>query len=189
MAAGINAPSTTSAGRLFDAVAALLGLNQVCTYEGQAAMALEDLARRCGTRPAPLPYSLQRADGRVQLDLRPLIRQVVADCRAGRDREEIALAFHLAMAAGLRAVCENLRAETGLETVALSGGVFQNALLLTEAVATLTKAGFRVLHHRLVPPNDGGISLGQAAIASAKLEKGDIDARGHTDARGRDHGP
>ncbi|MGE5549410.1 MAG: carbamoyltransferase HypF [Bacteroidota bacterium] len=169
---GVNAPMSTSAGRLFDAVAALLGLHLACTFEGQAAMALETLARRCGSRPEPYLCPCGDEDGLIRLDFRPVIRRLVEDLRRGTDRTAMALAFHLTLAEGIRAVAFRLRDEHGLETAALSGGVFQNTLLLSETCTRLEADGFRVLRQHEVPPNDGGISLGQAVVASHLLSQG-----------------
>ncbi len=162
---GVNAPPTSSAGRLFDAVAAVLGVRDRVTYEGQAAVELEQLAdpREHGTYPVPL-------DGEAPFVAsgRDLVEAVVADLRAGVAAPVIAARFHNAVGDLVVAGAVRLRETTGLETVALSGGVFQNLLLLERAVTGLEAHGFGVLVHHHVPPNDGGISLGQAAVASAR---------------------
>ncbi|MDN3355748.1 carbamoyltransferase HypF [Actinomadura sp. DC4] len=161
---GLGSPPTSSAGRLFDAVAAVLGVRDRVNYEGQAAVELEqraDPAER-GAYPVRLddgsPFTVAGAD---------LVAAVVADLRAGEEVPVIAARFHNAVAGLVVAGAVRLRATTGLTTVALSGGVFQNLLLLERAVTGLEAEGFGVLVHHRVPPNDGGISLGQAAIASA----------------------
>jgi hydrogenase maturation protein HypF len=167
--AGVSAPLTSSAGRLFDAVAALLGVRDAVSYEGQAAIELEQLADPAEDGA----YALELADGgagsggALQLLGVGLVRAVVADQAAGTPPPLIAARFHNGLAAGVATVCRRLRAERGLDTVALSGGVFQNLLLLERCVAGLERDGFRVLLHGRVPPNDGGISLGQAAVAGA----------------------
>jgi hydrogenase maturation protein HypF len=163
--AGVSAPLTSSAGRLFDAVAAILGVRDTVTYEGQAAIELEQLADPA-ERDA---YQLELLSGGAALHLlgAGLVRAVVADQAAGTPAPLIAARFHNGLAAGVVAVCHRLRAERGLDTVALSGGVFQNLLLLGRCVDGLKAGGFRVLLHGRVPPNDGGISLGQAAVAGA----------------------
>lgn len=167
---GLNAPPTSSAGRLFDAVAALLGLGLETSFEGQAAMALETLAGRCLEMPEVCPFAVEEEQGRLCLDFRPSIQAIVRDLRDGCSRVTMAMAFHRTAAAGLMEVCRRLRERTGLNQVALSGGVFQNGLLLGECLRVLSAANFKVFRQRQVPPNDGGISLGQAAIASARLE-------------------
>lgn len=151
---------TTSAGRLFDTVAALLGFTREITFEGQAAMWLEQLACRGRAEPYPMPL----VDG--ELDFRPLLEAVITDRLRDRAAAEIARAFHCGIAQTLRHAAEWLRETQGSATVVLSGGVFQNRLLLAETAALMTGGGFRVWTNSAVPPNDGGISLGQAAIAA-----------------------
>lgn len=162
---GTNAPLASSAGRLFDAVASILGLGDVAGYEGQSAIALEQ--RADPAEAAAYPASLLD-DGLLTIDSADLVRAVVQDLRAGADPGAISARFHNGLAAAAAAACVRLRAGTGLTTVALSGGVFQNRLLLGRLAGTLEERGFRVLTHRQVPPNDGGISLGQAAVAAAR---------------------
>ena len=164
--AGVSAPLTSSAGRLFDAVAALLGVRDAVSYEGQAAIELEQLADPVESGA----YGLELTDrgGTLQLAGSGLVRAVVADQAEGTPPPIIAARFHNGLAAGVAEVCRRLRAERGLGTVALSGGVFQNLLLLERCVAALERDRFRVLLHGRVPPNDGGISLGQAAVAGAR---------------------
>jgi hydrogenase maturation protein HypF len=170
---GLNSPLATSAGRLFDAVAALVGPWQVTSFEGQAALGLESLADR-GVRDAypleltpPCPAA-QDMDGAPQvLDWRPLLEAVMDEVRRGVGAGAVAARFHNALAEGIARVAEAV----GEPVVALSGGCFQNRLLVERAAARLRAAGFRVLLHRQVPPNDGGISLGQVAVAAAALER------------------
>ncbi len=159
----VNAPLTSSAGRLFDAVAAIVGVRDSVSYEGQAAIELEQLAAAgCHGR-----YQVQVRDGDLLvLPGADLVRAVVEDLTAGTDREVIAARFHLTLADLITATCVTLREATGLGTVAMSGGVFQNQLLLELAVTGLEAAAFTVLTHSRVPCNDGGISLGQAVIAA-----------------------
>jgi hydrogenase maturation protein HypF len=166
---GVNAPSASSCGRLFDAVAALLGVRGVASFEGQAAMELEALAD-----PAtmlPLPFALKLIDGKLVFDPRPLIRALVEARAAGVPAAHLAGQFHVTLAEMVRQLCLVLRARRGLATVALSGGVFQNALLTTLVRERLERAGFTVLTHSLVPPNDGGIALGQAVVAGMRGTK------------------
>jgi hydrogenase maturation protein HypF len=167
-----NTPLTSSAGRLFDAVAALTGLRERVSFEGQAAMELEWLAAEAATDNA-YPFDLvQTGEGtfpqaNLVVDTRPTIRAVARDARQGTDTRLIARRFHCTMVELIAGVCDRLRQATGLEVVVLSGGVFMNALLTHEARGALQRAGFRVYCHRLVPTNDGGLSLGQLAVAAA----------------------
>ena len=158
---GLNAVPTSSIGRLFDAVSALAGVCQEVNYEAQAAIELEGLVLK-GVEDA-YPFNLGE-----QVDPGPCIRAVVADARAGATVGVVAAKFHNGLAAMVRDVCLRLRDETGLNQVALSGGVFQNITLLEKSVTLLQATGFTVYTHQLVPPNDGGISLGQAVIAGAR---------------------
>ncbi len=151
----VNAPLASGMGRLFDAVAAVLGVRHDVTFEGQAAIELERLA---GDTPAEA-YDWRFGDGAT------LVAAVHDDLDAGRTREEIAAAFHEAIAAGATAACE---AGEEPRVVVLSGGTFQNLRLLTSTRTRLERQGFRVLTHERVPPNDGGISFGQAAVAAAR---------------------
>ncbi len=153
--------TTTSAGRLFDAAAALLGFTRPVTFEGQAAMWLEQLAR--ASRPVePYPCPLDGAS----LDWRSLLRGVMDDRIRGRDRGEIAGAFHAGLARGLRDAAVVLCGAHGLDTVAASGGVFQNGVLLELLATLLERDRIALWINHLVPPNDGGISLGQAALGA-----------------------
>ncbi|MGH3774485.1 MAG: carbamoyltransferase HypF [Pseudonocardiaceae bacterium] len=161
---GVNAPLTSSAGRLFDAVAAILGVRDSINYEGQAAVELEQRADL--TEKGSYPAEVTEGPA-LHLHGADLVRAVVADLRAGVPREVIATRFHHGVADAIVRVCLMLREATGVGAAALSGGVFQNVLLLERTVAGLERAGFRVLTHSRVPPNDGGISLGQVAIAAA----------------------
>jgi hydrogenase maturation protein HypF len=168
VAASVRTFATSSVGRLFDAAAALLGFVRGTSFEGQAAMWLEHLAHNAQpTERYPFPF----ADG--ELDFRPLLGAVMRDRRRGRDLGEIARAFHGGVAGGVRdavaAVCES----RGLNTVVLSGGVFQNAMLMEDLDELLGNEGLEVWTNREVPPNDGGISLGQAALSAfTRLEAG-----------------
>jgi hydrogenase maturation protein HypF len=162
---GTGSPPTSSAGRLFDAVAAVLGVRDRVHYEGQAAIELEQRAdpRERGTYPAGVedgpPFVVSGAD---------LVLAVLEDLDAGVPVPRIAARFHNAVGDLIVAGAARLREATGLATVALSGGVFQNVLLLEHTVGGLEAAGFTVLTHHRVPPNDGGISLGQAAVATGQ---------------------
>ncbi len=161
-------PQTSSVGRLFDAVASLLGICQVATFEGEAAMALEAVA----TPGARRRYSCKLSEGSTWVaDPGELIRGIVSDCARGVDAGEIAGAFHLAMADLIVSGCERARAEMAVSTVVLSGGVFMNRMLLELSSSALLDAHFEVLVPRLLPCNDGGLSLGQAYVAACALEE------------------
>jgi hydrogenase maturation protein HypF len=162
---GVNSPLTSSAGRLFDAAAAVLGVRDAISYEGQAAVELEQLADPAETGC----YRAGLAEGdQLQVAGADLIRAVAEDVAAGVAAPAVAARFHHGVADAIARACALLRSRTGLEVVALSGGVFQNLLLLGDTVSRLEADGFRVLVHGRVPPNDGGISLGQAAVAAAR---------------------
>lgn len=153
--------ATTSIGRLFDAAAALLGFTRPVTFEGQAAMWLEQLARGASVREAyPFPYTGE------ELDFRPLLQSVINDRLRGRDLGQIARAFHRGLGEGLRDAVVAVCRKHNLNTVVLSGGVFQNELLLEDLKDLLETESMQIWTNHLVPPNDGGISLGQAAIAA-----------------------
>ncbi len=162
---GVNSPLTSSAGRLFDAAAAVLGVRDAINYEGQAAVELEQLAD-----PAELaayPAGIDEGD-QLRVVGADLVRAVAEDIGGGVAAAVVAARFHNGVAAAIARTCAILRSRTGLGVVALSGGVFQNLLLLDRTVSRLEANGFRVLVHARVPPNDGGISLGQAAVAAAR---------------------
>jgi hydrogenase maturation protein HypF len=161
---GAAAPVTTSAGRLFDAVAALCGLRAIVTYEGQAAAELEAACDPHERGSYPLPVG----DGFV-LDARETIRAVARDAAAGVATGVIAARFHRALADALARACVEIAARHGTDLVVLSGGVLQNVRLLVGASTRLEAAGLRVLVPEQLPPNDGGIAYGQAAIAAATV--------------------
>ena len=164
----INSPSTSSMGRLFDAVAALTGVRTHTTYEAQAAIELESAA--CGiASEGAYPFDLPSdGPGPIAIDTRPLVRAVANDVRAGLAPSLISRRFHDTVVDIIVAVCVRLRDKTQLNLVVLSGGVFMNALVSEGATNKLSREGFRVFTHRLVPPNDGGLSLGQVAVAVAR---------------------
>ena len=192
----INAPLTSSAGRLFDAVAAILGVRDSVNYEGQAAVELEQLAdpaergayraavlASAGADAAPVaatpggarpgtPADRGRPSGvQLQVSGGDLVRAVAEDMAAGVDRSIVAARFHNGVAALIEDCCLALRERYGLSTVALSGGVFQNLLLLHAVIGRLEARRFVVLVHSRVPCNDGGISLGQAVVAAARDQR------------------
>lgn len=158
----VNAPWTSSVGRLFDAIAAIAGVAATSAYEGEAAMRLEAALRDEPGRPA---YALPLEDAAwpIDLDWRPLVQAAAADAARGVPPSAISLRFHNALAGAIVAVARR----AGLHDVVLSGGVFQNAALVGRARAGLLDAGFTSFIHHRVPPNDGGLALGQAVLAAA----------------------
>jgi hydrogenase maturation protein HypF len=162
--AGINAPLTSSVGRLFDAVSSLVGCCHSVNYEAQAAIELEALVDRKEKKV----YSL-RIEG-DQIDPVPMFREIVADLRDGTPVGRISARFHNGLASVVQQVSRELRAEHGIEQVVLSGGVWQNMTLLEQTVTRLRADGFDVLVHRKVPSNDGGLALGQALVAAHTIE-------------------
>ncbi len=167
----INSPLTSSCGRLFDAVATLIGLRGTISYEGQAAIELEAVAED-GSPSRTYPFDIVEADGLLEIDWRPLFVALLDDLIHGVvPQADMARSFHAAVAAASLEVCRRIHGTTGVEQVVLSGGVFQNRLLTEELCALLSAAGFKVYTHRLVPPNDGGLALGQSVIAGRALWK------------------
>jgi hydrogenase maturation protein HypF len=186
---GFGCVPTSSMGRLFDAVASLAGVRHVVDYEAEAAMELEGLARigsPGASAGAPSHTSTGSSRGEesrqayrfavcpgrtegepTQADAAPVIRAVVGDVRAGVLASTISVRFHDAVARLVIDLAELAREQTGLTTVVLGGGVFQNALLLDSACSALTEGGFTVLCPRLLPPNDGGIALGQILVGAS----------------------
>lgn len=170
IARGLHCPRTSSLGRLFDAVAALLGVREEVGYEGQAAIELEALAARASVSRC-YPFFLGDTTP-IALNAAPMIRALVDDLRQGVSTAQIARNFHASIVELFAMLCLYAREWSGLTDVALSGGVFQNRLLLEGLAARLEALNFQVYTNRRVPPNDGGLSLGQAAIAAARLRKG-----------------
>jgi len=165
----LNSPLSSGMGRLFDGVAAIMGLRCKVSFEGQAAMELEAKAKSAGQ---VLPFEILRnSDDSSILDVSAAIRAIVEDISSGKSMEEIASAFHATLAAAFASMSLEMRKETGINRVALSGGCFQNRLLLEGTMAELKKNGFDVYCHSQVPANDGGVSLGQAVIAGAIMKK------------------
>jgi hydrogenase maturation protein HypF len=168
IAKDINCPQTSSMGRLFDAVAALLLLQTEVQYEGQAAIELEVLATTCTDHVTGYPFLL-RPGRPMRLDISSVIDAVVKDIAQDVPRASIARRFHLTVTEMLATTCYDIRKQTGLNRVALSGGVFQNQLLLEQLMACLETMEFEVYINRRVPPNDGGLCLGQLTVAAARL--------------------
>ena len=168
---GINAPLTSSMGRLFDGVAAIIGVRTKVNYEGQGAVELEQLANRATGQHFrnELLFDIIEDKGFRIIDYRRFIHWLIDGLQAGVDRAALAREFHWQVASLIKEVAERCRQASGVNKVALSGGVFQNMLLLEEALALLKAGGFEVFIHRQVPTNDGGIALGQALLAMARL--------------------
>jgi hydrogenase maturation protein HypF len=165
--AGFNTPLTSSAGRIFDAAAAFIGLRDRALYEGQAACELEAVAAREAT---PYPYALDMTGEPWRIDTRPVFLALMEDAGRGESMAEMAGRFHAALAGAVLETCGRLSGETGIKRVVLSGGVFQNMLLTAQVVAGLEKKGMAPFLHGRVPCNDGGISLGQAVVAARRCE-------------------
>ena len=166
---GFNSPLTSSAGRLFDAVAAILGLCDVTSYEAQAAIRLESIADPRVTDR--YPFAVQTGNRPWMLDFGPTIRAILDQRRQGVAVGEISAKFHNTMAASVLHTCRFLRGQHDLNVVALSGGVFQNELLLRRTVEALQSRHFRVFTNTAVPLNDGGLALGQAVVAAERTKR------------------
>jgi hydrogenase maturation protein HypF len=160
---GVNCPLTSSAGRLFDAVSALLGIRLKINYEGQAAVELENNAKSCES--LPYPFYLEQSDGLFIVKCKEIFNEIVKDIDSGLEKCIIASRFHETAAEIIMEGCINIRKNTGIKEVVLSGGVFQNMTLLERTVYKLESEGFHVFTHSSVPANDGGIALGQAVTA------------------------
>jgi hydrogenase maturation protein HypF len=164
---GLGCAPTSSMGRLFDAVSALAGLRQVVDYEAQAAIELEGLSRGIGCGERQYQFDVSSAARPAVIDAAPVLRDVVADHRAGVSAGVIGARFHHAIADLVLRLAADAREHTGDHRIALSGGVFQNALLLRLCLHGLRASGFEVITHRRVPPNDGGIALGQLLVGNS----------------------
>ncbi|MGA8182123.1 MAG: Sua5/YciO/YrdC/YwlC family protein [Terriglobia bacterium] len=166
---GINTVATSSCGRLFDAVASILGLRHEINFEAQAAIELEMavVAETEGVYPFQLEFTEP-----WQVDVRPMIESIVRELQEGEAVGAIAARFHNTLAVMIAEVCRELRRREPLNKVCLSGGTFQNMFLLERTLTALADYNFEVYLHERVPPNDGGISLGQAVIADARVKKG-----------------
>jgi hydrogenase maturation protein HypF len=169
-ATGTNSPETSSMGRLFDALSSLLGLKQRVNYEGQAAIELEAIAEQNCTESYEFELT---ADANI-IKAEPVIRRAVEDLLNGLSPQKVSAKFHLGVAHLIANIAHHVRDERRLSRVVLSGGVFQNMLLLESARRLLKEDGFEVFTHSRVPPNDGGISFGQAAIANARIMAGRV---------------
>lgn len=171
----INSVVSTSAGRLFDAVSAMLGIRRASTFEGEASTTLQFYAERWEEKQAERldtgMSGLTEGEDRFCLNTSDLFWRLTEYRLAGEEQDRLAWEFHRSLADGIVAACERIRSETGKNAVALSGGVFQNRLLLGMCADDLRKKEFHVLIHSMIPPNDGGICLGQAAVAMRALQK------------------
>lgn len=166
---GINSPLTSSMGRLFDAVSSLIGLRDTINYEGQAAIELEQIAKPIDTTKI-YNYRIKTENQLYIIDTIPIIKGIVKDLQRNIPASTISAKFHFTISEIILDTCKLISLETGLSFVALSGGVFQNMILLSKTYTRLKKAGFKVYIHNKVPANDGGISLGQTVIANSNLE-------------------
>ena len=169
----VNTPLTSSAGRLFDAASAFLGVVRTISFEGQAAIGLEMAAAATSDGPdgtgAPYPFSVEETDGLSLIRIGGLFAALSADARSDAPLPQIAYRFHLTVAAMIRDIAARIAAKTGIKTAVLSGGCFQNRLLTRLATGLIEDVGLKCITHRQVPCNDGGISLGQAAVAHARF--------------------
>ena len=165
---GVNTIFSSSMGRVFDAVSAILGICFEANYEGQCAIELENAAARYAffgeIQATPFPFALSQDGGGITADLSPCLRALLEGKTEGQDAGLLSLRFHQTVCKLILDVCMKIRQTTGLDIAALSGGVFQNRILLSLTVQALERAGFTVYTNQKVPPNDGGISLGQAYI-------------------------
>jgi hydrogenase maturation protein HypF len=159
-------------GRLFDAVSAIIGVRGTIQYEAQAAIALEVLAHPADSETDLYPFSIVDENGVNIIKIHDLLAAIIGDLRRNTPKEVIAVKFHNTIAHMILGTCKHISGKTGIEEVALSGGVFQNRLLLRKSVARLESAGLKVYTHHQVPCNDGGISLGQVVIANYNPEAG-----------------
>ena len=169
----VNSPLTSSCGRLFDAVAALINLRHEVNYEAQAAVELE-MCRDEAVAGQPYPFGLSETTDLLQIDSAPLFRAILEDLLQGAAAGEISQRFHDGLVEVLAATARLLRKRTSLNTVCLSGGTFQNAYLANHLEHQLQSEGFEVYTHSQVPAGDGGISLGQAVVAAHHVGSEDL---------------
>jgi hydrogenase maturation protein HypF len=161
---------TSSCGRLFDTVAAICGIEVESGYEGESAMLLEAAAQD-GKTGEPYPLDLDTEVLPWTVGTRAMLRKISNEIESGTDPQNVARCFHDSVALMMNSVCRELRERNGVDKICLSGGVFQNFTVLSHATTLLRRSGFQVFLHSPVPPNDGGISLGQAVIGAAYLER------------------
>jgi hydrogenase maturation protein HypF len=170
---GINSPLTSSCGRLFDAVAAMLNIRHIVSYDGQAAIELEALAETVEDGGNYTCRIISDDAVPLQLDFSPIFPEILADLNSGAATAVIAHRFHATVAQAAIDTCLRIAHNSNLNRIVLSGGVFQNRLLTEMLYTGLTKSGLQVFTHRLTPPNDGCIALGQAAIAGWQTRRND----------------
>lgn len=171
----INCVKTTSMGRLFDAVASLLGIGHYNHYEGECAILLEkeaSAAIRSGVPAAQLSFTIAEKNGIIEIDIKPLLEELCR-LREGTDHRSLALGFHYAVASMMVTVCNRLQSSYRISQVAISGGVFQNPVLTQKAMEVLNRQGYRIYRNIAVPPGDGGISLGQAYLGLLAMKSKD----------------
>ena len=168
---GINSPKTSSMGRLFDAVACLLNLKNKVTYEGEAAIALENCANKFKSDKELTPYNFSyKEEETIQIKTNKLWMEIIEDLLNKKSRELIAYKFHFSIANLILEIANRIRDKTGINKIALSGGVFQNRILVTLTMKLLENENFEIYTNQILPPNDGGISLGQAYYIGKRLE-------------------
>ena len=167
----INSPLSSGLGRLFDGVAALIGARRQVSFEGQAAMELESLATGSSGKPYAFDI-ISDNDKPYILDISAMIEAIVTEMETGQNMAKIAASFHQTVIDAFAVMANEMRKKTDLTRVVLSGGCFQNKILLERAIDKLENAGFDVYCHKQVPANDGGISLGQAVVAASMIKKG-----------------
>jgi hydrogenase maturation protein HypF len=184
----VNTPLTSSCGRLFDAISSLIGLRQKMAYEGQAAMELEMCQNL--SEKGKYPWAIKEKKGHLILLTSDIIRSAVEDIKIGMSRGIISRRFHNTLIDMLTGTCMKLREASGIDHVAMSGGSFQNVTLLNGLSHALTSKGFKVFTQKVVPSNDGGLSLGQAVCAGLRYmgAKGEFDNEGHSWRNALDEG-
>ncbi len=168
----INAPQTSSMGRIFDAVSALLGVCDKIEYEAQAAIELEQVIQPTAPLPSPLPYQIYQDNKAWKINVLPMFQRLVELLRTGQESQsDLSLRFHQTIVQIVTDICQRLRQTEKINDVVLSGGVFLNQFLLINCYTQLSQSGFKVYTHKKVPTNDGGISLGQAVVAGYHIAR------------------
>ena len=169
---GINSPLSSGCGRLFDAVSAFLNIRREISYEAQAAIELEGIAYEDEEKNYPI--ELEEKSGKIIINWREMWMKLIEDVKSKTPAEVCAMRFHNYLVESLSEAAKIISERTGIKKVVLSGGVFQNRIILRKLRESLTKAGFKVYHHKEVPTNDQGIAVGQIAICASKIKKGEI---------------
>lgn len=189
LAHGIHTVRSSSMGRVFDGISAMLGICRESRYGGQCAIELENAADACadgGVQADPFPFRLTEDGGRLVADLAPCVREIHARYSAGESRNELAWRFHVTVSELILVMCNKLAQRHGVRDIALSGGVFANRLLVERTVPRLRQAGFAVYRNQRVPPGDGGISLGQALIGLWSAQRKESTRHVHSGSRKTD---